>query len=55
MNDFNSIFRGFGSPDKYIQGYGITNKIKDFTDLFGLKVFITIIATLRNSVQKEFP
>jgi glycerol dehydrogenase len=46
--------RSFASPGKYIQGEGILNSIRNFTDAYGKAVVFIIDINLFDSMKKKF-
>ncbi len=53
MPHIKSTTRGFASPGKYIQGPGEMNRLKEYTSIFGSKVFILIDRYLSDSIGKQ--
>ncbi len=53
MPHIKSTTRGFASPGKYIQGPGEMNRLREYTSIFGSKVFILIDRYLSDSIGKQ--
>ncbi|MDF2614422.1 MAG: iron-containing alcohol dehydrogenase [Clostridia bacterium] len=53
MPHVKSTTRGFASPGKYIQGPGEMNRLKEYTSMYGEKVFILIDRYLSDSIGKQ--